>query len=112
MKQLVLAQMAGPDGPSAFGPLLMMFAIFGIFYFIVMRPQQKREREKENFRSKLKKGDEVLAAGGLHARVVDLKGAVVWVELATNVRVKVDRRSIEPPPQRPAKAEDKESSPS
>jgi len=63
MKQLVLAQMAGADGPSAFGPLLMMFAIFGIFYFIVMRPQQKREREKENFRSKLKKGDEVLAAG-------------------------------------------------
>lgn len=108
MKELVLAQMAGPDGPSALGPLIMMLAIFGIFYFIVLRPQQKREQQKETFRAKLKKGDEVLAAGGLYARVVDLKGPVAWVELATNVRVKVDRRSIEPPPQRSAKAEDKE----
>lgn len=107
MKQLVFAQMAGIEGPSSFGPLVMMLAIFGIFYFIVLRPQQNRERAKDDFRSKLKKGDEVLAAGGLYARVVDLKGPVVSVELAPNVRVRVDRRSIEPPP-RPAKTEDKE----
>jgi preprotein translocase subunit YajC len=108
MNQLVLAQMAGGDGPSAFGPLAMMLAIFGIFYFLVIRPQQKTERDKESFRTNLKKGDEVLAAGGLHGRVVDIKGPVVWVELAPNLRVKAERRSIEPLPARVAKAEKQE----
>jgi preprotein translocase subunit YajC len=95
MNDVVLAQMAGPEGPSAFGPALMMVAIFAIFYFLVIRPQQKREKQKDDFRAALKRGDEVLA-GGIYGRVVDLKGPVVWVELAPNVRVKVERRSLEP----------------
>lgn len=97
MNQVVLAQMAGAEGPSPFGPLLMMTAIFGIFYVLVIRPQQKREREKDDFRAKLKKGDEVLAAGGIFARVADIKGPVVTVDLAPNLRIRVERRSIEPP---------------
>jgi preprotein translocase subunit YajC len=110
MNQLVLAQLGGGDGPSAFGPAVMMTAIFAIFYFLVIRPQQTKERQKDDFRSKLKKGEEVLAAGGLYGRVVDIKGAVISVEIAPNVRVRVDRKSIEPLAARPAKAEEKESS--
>jgi preprotein translocase subunit YajC len=110
MNQLALAQMMGGDGPSAFGPAVMMMAIFAIFYFLVIRPQQTKEREKDNFRSKLKKGDEVLAAGGLYGRVVDVKGSVISVEIAANVRVRVDRKAIEPLAARPPKAEEKESS--
>jgi len=105
MNQLVLAQMGGGEGPSAYGPLVMMAAIFGIFYFLVIRPQQKAERDKEGFRNNLKRGDEVLAAGGLHARVVDVKGSVVWVELAPNLRVKAERRTIEPLPGRAGKSD-------
>jgi len=108
MNHVVLAQMGGPEGPSAFGPALMMIAIFAIFYFLVIRPQQKREKEKEDFRGKLKRGDEVIAGGGIYGRVVDLKGPVVWVELAQNVRVKVERRSLEPTAMRPAKTDEKE----
>lgn len=96
MNQLVLAQMVGPDGPSPFGPLVMMSAIFGIFYLLVIRPQQKREGEKDDFRAKLKKGDDVLAAGGILGRVSDIKGHIVTVDLAPNIRVRVERRSIEP----------------
>jgi preprotein translocase subunit YajC len=106
MNDVMLAQMA--DGPSAFGPVLMMTAIFAIFYFLVIRPQQKREKEKEDFRSRLKRGDEVIAGGGIYGRVVDLKGPIVWVELAANVRVKVDRRSLEAATPRAAKPEEKE----
>jgi preprotein translocase subunit YajC len=51
----------------------------------------------------------VIAAGGIYGRVIDLKGPTVWVELAQNLRVKVERRSIEPTPARPAKADEKES---
>jgi preprotein translocase subunit YajC len=96
MNELVLAQ-AAAEGPSPFGPILVMGLIFAFFYFLVMRPQQKREREKEAFRSGLKKNDEVVTIGGLYGRVVDLKGSIVWLELAPNVRVRVDRRSIEGP---------------
>lgn len=96
MNPLVLAQLAGPDGPSPFGPLLMMTAIFAIFYVLVIRPQQKREREKDDFRARLKKGDEVLAAGGIFARVADIKGPMVTVDLGPNLRIRVERRSIEP----------------
>lgn len=110
MNQVVLAQMAGGDGPSAFAPMLMMVAIFAIFYFLVIRPQQSKEREKENFRGRLKKGDDVIAAGGLYGRVVDIKGSVVSLELAPNIRVRVDRRSIEPVAGRSAKSEEKETS--
>ena len=56
----------------------------------------------------LKKNDEVVAAGGLFGRVVEIKGPVVWLELGQNLRVKVERRSIEPAPAptKPAKAEE------
>jgi len=110
MSPLTLAQMVGGDGPSPFLPGLLMLGIIGIFYFIVIRPQQAKEREKDEFRSKLKKGDEVVAVGGLYGRVVDIKGQIVSLELAPNVRVRVERRSIEPLAARPAKAEEKESS--
>jgi len=110
MNQLALAQMTGGDGPSALAPAVMMVAIFAIFYFLVIRPQQTKERQKDEFRSKLKKGDEVLAAGGLFGRVVDIKGSVVSVEVAANVRVRVDRKTIEPLAARPPKTEEKESS--
>jgi preprotein translocase subunit YajC len=108
MNHVLLAQMAGGDGPSAMGPAVMMMAIFGIFYFLVIRPQQKREREKDDFRGRIKKGDEIIAAGGIYGRVVELKGAVVWVELAPNTRVRVERRTIEPLPAKAAKTEEKE----
>lgn len=98
MNHLMLAQMAGPAGPSPFGPMIMMTAIFAIFYALVIRPQQKRDREKVDFRAKLKKGDEVVAAGGILGRVADIKGHIVTVDLAPNIRVRVERRSIEPPP--------------
>jgi preprotein translocase subunit YajC len=110
MTPLTLAQMMGGDGPSPFLPGLLMLGIIGIFYFIVIRPQQAKEREKDDFRSKLKKGEDVLAAGGIYGRVVDIKGSVVWLELAPNVRIRVERRSVEPLPARPAKAEEKETS--
>jgi len=109
MNHVVLAQMAGGEGPSAFGPMIMMGVIFVIFYLLIFRPQFKQERQKDDFRSKLKKGDEVLAAGGLYGKVADVKGNVVFVDLAPNVRVRAEKKTIDPLP-RPAKADDKEQS--
>jgi preprotein translocase subunit YajC len=114
MNQLMLAQMAGGDGPPPFMPMLLVGALFAIFYFTVIYPQNKKDREKarekQEFRDRLKKGDEVIAAGGLYGRVVELKGTVVSLELAPNVRVRAELRSVEPVAPRSAKsADDKES---
>jgi preprotein translocase subunit YajC len=100
--QLVQAQMAGGEGPSPFGPILIMGLIFGFFYFLVMRPQQKKESEKEAFRAALKKNDEVSTLGGLLGKVIEVKGPVVFLEIGQNVRVRVERRAIEPPVGAPA----------
>ncbi len=109
MNQVMLAQLVGGEGPSPFGPAFLMLAILGIFYVVLIRPQQKREREKEEFRNRLKKGDEVTGAGGLFGRVVDIRGTVVTLEVAPNMRLRVERRTIEPLiAARPAKADEKE----
>ena len=74
MNDVALAQMAGAEGPSAFGPGLMMVAIFAIFYFLVIRPQQKREKEKDDFRAALKRGDEVLVGNKNHIFLFEAGG--------------------------------------
>ena len=112
MNPLTLAQMTGGDGPSPFGAMLPVIAIFAIFYFLVMRPQQQKQREEERnreaFRAGLKKSDEIVTSGGIYGRVIEVRGTVVLVELAPNVRVKVERRSIDAPPSRPARSDEKE----
>ena len=105
MNHVMMAQMAGGEGP-VFGPLLLFGPIALIWYFLLLRPQMKQDRQKEDFRNKLKKGDEVVAAG-LYGKVADIKAGIVFVDLAPNVRVRAERRVIEPLP-RPAKADEKE----
>ncbi|SDB70508.1 preprotein translocase subunit YajC [Belnapia rosea] len=74
-------------------PLLL---IFGVFYFLLIRPQQKKQREHRALLASLKRGDRVLTAGGIIAKVVTVKEGVdeVEVEIAPNVRVSVLRQTI------------------
>ena len=76
---------------GAFVPLILMFAIF---YFLLIRPQQKKAKEHRNMVSSLKKGDRVVSSGGLHGVVTGLTDDVVTIEIAPKVRVKVSRGSI------------------
>jgi len=78
-------------GFGAFIPLLLMFAIF---YFLLIRPQQKKAKEHRDMLSTLKKGDRVISSGGLHGVVTGLTDDVVTMEVAPKVRVKISRGSI------------------
>ncbi len=78
-------------GFGAFIPLLLMFAIF---YFLLIRPQQKKAKEHRDMLSTLKKGDRVISSGGLHGVITGLTDDVVTMEIAPKVRVKVSRGSI------------------
>ncbi|WP_420824450.1 preprotein translocase subunit YajC [Sulfurivermis fontis] len=72
-----------------------MFAImFVVFYFLLIRPQQKRAKEHRTMVENLAKGDEVVTGGGLVGKVTDLGDNFIEVEVADNVRVKVQRQML------------------
>lgn len=78
-------------GFSAIIPLLLMFAIF---YFLLIRPQQKKAKEHRELVNNLKKGDRVITSGGIHGRITSLDDTTVTVEIADKVKVKVLRGNI------------------
>jgi preprotein translocase subunit YajC len=78
-------------GFAAFVPLILMFAIF---YFLLIRPQQKKAKQHREVLGALKKGDRVISSGGLHGMITGLTDDVVTMEIAPKVRVKVSRGSI------------------
>ena len=78
-------------GFAAFIPLLLMIAIF---YFLLIRPQQKRQKQHRAMLASLKKGDMVVTQGGLHGKITGLTDSVVTLEIADKVRVKVQRSYI------------------
>jgi preprotein translocase subunit YajC len=78
-------------GFTAIVPLLLMFAIF---YFLLIRPQQKKAKEHREMISNLKKGDRVVTSGGIHGRITSLDESTVAVEIADKVKVKILRGNI------------------
>jgi preprotein translocase subunit YajC len=83
---------AGPGGLA--NALILPIAFIAIFYFLLIRPQQKRAKEHRDFLSALEKGDEVITSGGVHGKVTGLTDKVVTLEIAPNVRIKVERANI------------------
>ena len=82
---------------QAMQPMLMMLVIFGIFYFLMIRPQVKRQKEHTAMLSKLGKGDEVITRGGVIGKItgVDESNTVLVLELQEKVRVRVPRAYVE-----------------
>ena len=73
---------------------LPIILIFVIFYFLLIRPQQKQKKEHQNLLSNLKEGDNVLTSGGIYGRVTGIKDDKITVEISDKVRVKVNRGHI------------------
>lgn len=85
---------ASGGGQSALLNIVPLIFMFGIFYFLLIRPQQKRAKEHRALLDALKKGDQVVTAGGLHGKVSAIDEAVVTLEVATGVNIKVDKGHI------------------
>lgn len=88
--ELILAQ-AAPDALMQMLPLAMILAVF---YFLLIRPQQQKAKEHEDFVKGLKRGELVVTTSGLYGRVVELKDEEVLLEIAPNVRVRYERSKI------------------
>ena len=90
-----MAPQGGEGGGSGLISTLIMFgAIFLIFYFMIIRPQQKRAKEKEKMLSNLEKGDKVLTSGGIHGIIAGLEEKTALVQVGENVKLKIERSAI------------------
>ncbi len=87
-------QPGGGNQGSPFWSFVPIILIFVIFYFLLIRPQQKRAKEHRNLLSNLKEGDQVLTSGGIYGRITGIKDDKITVEISDRVRVKVNRGHI------------------
>jgi len=85
------APAAAPNPIVSFVPMIV---VIGILYFLIIRPQQQQTKEHKRLVDNLKAGDRVVTQGGIHGTVTSLKGNIVQVKIADNVRVDVSRSSI------------------
>jgi preprotein translocase subunit YajC len=94
MKALTILLQAQGDG--GLGMILMLVAMFAIMYFFMIRPQQKKQKEIQKFRNSIERGQEVITAGGIYGVVRDIDEVknVLIVEVASGVRIRVDRNSV------------------
>ncbi|OOG45225.1 preprotein translocase subunit YajC [Rhodanobacter sp. C06] len=90
---VTLAQAAAPQG-GGLSMILMMVVLFGLMYFMMIRPQMKRQKEHRALVSALAKGDEVVTNGGLAGRVEEVGETFITIEIAPNVKVKLQKGAV------------------
>jgi preprotein translocase subunit YajC len=84
----------GGGGASSIMSFLPIILIFGVFYFLLIRPQQKRAKDHRTLLSNLKEGDQIITSGGIYGRITGIRDDKVTVEISDKVRVKVSRGNI------------------
>ena len=88
------AQSAGGQPQGGFGMLVFPVILIAIMYFLMIRPQMKRQKEHKAMLDKLNRGDEVITSGGVAGTITDIGDNFVTVEIADNVRVRVQKSAI------------------
>lgn len=76
--------------------MLLILAMIVVFYFFMIRPQSKKQKEIKKAREALKSGDKIVTAGGIHGRIKDISETTMNVEIAPNVSIKIDKGSVYP----------------
>jgi len=88
----ILLQAAG--GGANWSMIIMLVAVFAIMYFMMIRPQQKRQKEIQKMRESMKVGDQVVTAGGIHGKIKEINDTNFLIEIADGVKIKVDKASV------------------
>ena len=73
---------------------IMLALIFVVMWFFMIRPQRKQQKELQNFRDSLKKGDKVVTIGGIYGTVVEIKEESVLIEVDSNVKIRVSKQAL------------------
>lgn len=94
MNSLFVSLQAAGAGGGAWSTILMFGLIIVVFYFFMIRPQQKKQKALQEARNAMKNGDKVVTAGGIHGRIKEVGENFFIVEIADNVRIKIDKGSV------------------
>lgn len=81
-------------GGSMISTLIMFGAIFAIFYFMIIRPQQKRQKEREKMLSEIQKGDKVITNSGMHGTIVGIDEKTYLIDFGNNIKIKFDKAAV------------------
>ena len=94
MTQLTILLQATENNNNSYMMIIMMVAIFAIMWLFMIRPQQKKQKEVQKMRESLKVGDRVITSGGIYGKLKDINDDTFSIEIAENVRIKVDKASV------------------
>ena len=81
-------------GMGSYPGILMLVAMVAIFYFLMIRPQQRKQKELQRSREAMKNGDKVITAGGIHGRIKEISDTSILIEVADGVRIRVEKSSV------------------
>lgn len=94
MTSLFVLLQAATGANNTWMTMLMFGGIIVVFYFFMIRPQQKKQKELQNARNAMKNGDKVVTAGGIHGRIKEVGDSYFIIEIADNVKIKVEKGSV------------------
>ncbi len=92
---LQMAPSQGAEGGNPYGGFIMLAVMFAIFYFLLIRPQQKRMKEHESMINSLQKGLEVVTSGGIIGKIAAITDNEVTLQVADNVKIKIQKSAVQ-----------------
>ena len=93
---LLDAAASGAGGAAGWESWIMIIILIAIFYFFMIRPQSKKQKEIKKFRYGLSVNDKVITAGGIYGKIKDIKEKTILLEISDNVKIKIDKNSVYP----------------
>ncbi len=85
---------AAGQGGGGFGSFIPLILMFVIFYFLLIRPQQKKQKQHRLMVGNVKNGDQIITSGGIHGRVTSVSDSTLTIEVADRVRIKINRNNV------------------
>ncbi len=93
---LLNAMLLQAQGQGGLSGIIMIVAMIVIFYFFMIRPQSKKQKEIKKAREAMQNGDKVITAGGIHGKIKDISDDTILIDIAPGVSIKVDKTSVYP----------------
>ncbi len=91
---ILFAQQTEGGKGNSWQPLIFIALIILVFYFFMIRPQSKKNKEIQKFRENLKKGDKIITIGGVHGKILNLEGTYVIIEVEGGTKLKIEKSAI------------------
>lgn len=94
MSNLLIVLMMQQEGQNPYSGLIMIGLMIVVFYFFMIRPQMKKQKELNKFRSELKKGDKIVTTGGIYGKVLEIQEQAIIIEVEGQNRLKIDKSAV------------------